>query len=72
VGNDRVPIVERQPEELPAATRLAKRPSDKHGLEVARSGQVTSHRTWVQHSYGKDRAAGDQSGETRAYGLDFG
>jgi len=72
VGDDRITVIERQPEELAAAPRLPERPSDEYGLEVARARYVTPYRSWMEDMYGKDRAAGDQSGETRTYGLDFG
>jgi hypothetical protein len=33
---------------------------------------MTPYRSWVQDVYAKDRAAGDDPGQTRTYGLDFG
>jgi hypothetical protein len=72
VGDDGVAVVERQPQELAATLRLGERPSHEYGLEVARAGQMTPYRSWVQDAYGKDRATGDDPGQTGTYGLDFG
>jgi hypothetical protein len=71
VRDDRVAVVERQPQELAAASRLQEAASDQYGFEVAGAGYVSPYRSWVEDAYGEDRTAGDQPGETRAYGLDF-
>jgi hypothetical protein len=72
VGDDRVAIVQRQPEELPTTARLGERATDEYGLEVARAGGMTTYGSRVQDAGAEDRAAGDDSSETRTYGLDFG
>jgi hypothetical protein len=72
VRDDRVTVVEGKPEELAATARFEERASDEYGLEVRRAGDVTPYRSRVQDPDGKDRAAGDQPGEARPYGLDFG
>jgi len=72
VGDDRVAVVQRQPEELAAAPRLAERTTDEYGLEVARAGRMTSYGSRVQDAGRDDGAAGDDPSETRTYGLHFG
>jgi hypothetical protein len=63
--------VQWQPEELATTPRLQDPAPDQDGLEVPGAGNVSPYRSWVEHSGGEDRAAGDQPGETRTYGLDL-
>jgi hypothetical protein len=71
VSDDRIAVVERQPEELAATPRLQEPASDEYGLEVVGAGNVAPNWSWVQDAGREDRATGDQPGETRTYGLDF-
>ena len=60
MDEQRIGVVQGQPEVLPAATGNTDPASNKIGGEGVRTGQVIAHRPGVQNMHRTDRAAGDR------------
>ena len=72
MGQDGVPVGQRQPEVLAAAAGFGKGPTDQLGGEVFGPEQVAADRAGVQDLHRGDLAAGDSRGQTAPDDLDLG
>jgi len=72
VGEERLVVVDNEPEVFPASFRAPERTARQGRRKAIGAGEMAAHRPRVQHLDTGDRTAHDVAVKTRTYGLDLG